>query len=175
VADHPQDENSAPNQADAQAAIKDAHLAKGVPGDELPVDNYPRKIGKRDRSAAGLSSIWETVHRGAREMGVKRSLKTLLSLNQKDGYDCPSCAWPDPDDDRKTAEFCENGAKAVASEATRKRITPEFFAKHTISELLQQSDRWMDEQGRLTHPMVRQLRDRVRTATSRPRGRTRSG
>src|SRR4051794_6446690 len=88
-------------------------------------------------------------------MGVKRSLKTLLSLNQKDGYDCPSCAWPDPDDDRKTAEFCENGAKAVASEATRKRITPEFFARHTIPELLQQSDRWMDEQGRLTHPMVR--------------------
>jgi molybdopterin-dependent oxidoreductase alpha subunit len=155
VADHPQDENSAPNQADAQPEIEDAHLAKGVPGDELPVDNYPRKTGKRDRSAAGLSSIWETVHRGAREMGVKRSLKTLLSLNQKDGYDCPSCAWPDPDDDRKTAEFCENGAKAVASEATRKRITPEFFAKHTIPELLQQSDRWMDEQGRLTHPMVR--------------------
>jgi molybdopterin-dependent oxidoreductase alpha subunit len=155
VADHPQDENSAPNQADPQPTIKDAHLAKGVPGDELPVDDYPRKTGKRDRSAAGLSSIWETVHRGAREMGVKRSLKTLLSLNQKDGYDCPSCAWPDPDDDRKTAEFCENGAKAVASEATRKRLTPEFFAKHTIPELLQQSDRWMDEQGRLTHPMVR--------------------
>ena len=78
-----------------------------------------RKTGKRDRSAAGLSSIWETVHRGARDMGVKRSLKTLLSLNQKDGFDCPSCAWPDPDDERKTAEFCENGAKAVASEATR--------------------------------------------------------
>ena len=85
----------------------------------MPVEDYPRKTGKRDRSAAGLSSIWETVHRGARDMGVKRSLKTLLKLNQKDGFDCPSCAWPDPDDDRKTAEFCENGAKAVASEATR--------------------------------------------------------
>jgi molybdopterin-dependent oxidoreductase alpha subunit len=155
VADHPQDENSAPNQADAQPAVKDAHLAKGVPGAEVPVDDYPRKTGKRDRSAAGVSSIWETVHRGAREMGVKRSLKTLLSLNQKDGYDCPSCAWPDPDDDRKTAEFCENGAKAVASEATRKRITPEFFAQNTIADLLNQTDLWMDQQGRLTHPMWR--------------------
>jgi molybdopterin-dependent oxidoreductase alpha subunit len=155
VADHPQDENSAPNQADAQPAIKDAHLAKGVAGAEVPIDGYPRKTGKRDRSAAGLSSIWETVHRGARDMGVKRSLKTLLSLNQKDGFDCPSCAWPDPDDDRKTAEFCENGAKAVASEAMRKRITPEFFAQHTIPDLLKQTDLWMDQQGRLTHPMVR--------------------
>jgi molybdopterin-dependent oxidoreductase alpha subunit len=155
VADHPKDENSAPNQADSQPAIEGADLAEGVPGAEVPVEDYPRRTGKRDRSAAGLTSIWETVHRGARDMGVKRSLKTLLSLNQKDGFDCPSCAWPDPDDERKTAEFCENGAKAVASEATRKRITPAFFAQHTIAELLGQSDLWMDQQGRLTHPMVR--------------------
>jgi len=159
VADHSQqDENSAPNQADDELDVKDAHLAKGVEGAEVPVDDYPDKTGKRDRSAAGLSSIWETVHRGARDMGVKRSFKTLLNLNQKDGFDCPSCAWPDPDDDRKTAEFCENGAKAVASEATRARITPEFFAKHTIADLLGQTDLWMDQQGRLTHPMVRRSR-----------------
>jgi molybdopterin-dependent oxidoreductase alpha subunit len=88
-------------------------------------------------------------------MGVKRSFKTLLNLNQKDGFDCPSCAWPDPDDDRKTAEFCENGAKAVAAEATRARVTPEFFAQHSIADLLAQSDLWLDKQGRLTHPMVR--------------------
>ena len=89
MADHPQDENSAPNQADNRPAVKDADLAKGVAGAEPPAEDYPRKTGKRDRSAAGLSSIWETVHRGAREMGVKRSLKTLLKLNQKDGFDCP--------------------------------------------------------------------------------------
>ena len=88
-------------------------------------------------------------------MGVKRSFRTLLTLNQKDGFDCPSCAWPDPDGERKTAEFCENGAKAVASEAMRARITPEFFAQRPIPELLQQSDLWMDQQGRLTHPMVK--------------------
>jgi len=155
VADDQQDENSAPNQADSQPAIPVAQTAQGVAGAEPPPDDYPRKTGKRDRSAAGFTSIWETVHRGARDMGVKRSLKTLLKLNQKDGFDCPSCAWPDPDDDRKTAEFCENGAKAVASEAMRKRITPEFFAQHTIADLLQKSDLWMDQQGRLAHPMVR--------------------
>ena len=93
-------------------------------------------------------------------MGVKRSLKTLLTVNQKDGFDCPSCAWPDPDGERKTAEFCENGVKAVASEATRARITPEFFAAHPISELLARSDLWLDQQGRLTHPMVRRPRRR---------------
>ena len=88
-------------------------------------------------------------------MGVERSLATLLKLNQKNGFDCPSCAWPDPDGDRKTAEFCENGAKAVASEATTKRLTPEVFARHRISDLLQQRDVWLEELGRITHPMVR--------------------
>ena len=128
MANHPQDENSAPNQEDAKPAIADAHLAKGVAGAEPPPEERSPKAGKRDLAAAGLSSIWETVRRGAGEMGVKRSFKTLLNLNQKDGFDCPSCAWPDPDDERKTAEFCENGAKAVAAEATRARVTPEFFA-----------------------------------------------
>jgi len=155
VADRPQDENSAPNQADDQPAVGNAHLARGIAGAEPPPDDFPKTTGKRDRAAAGLSSIWETVHRGVRDMGVKLSAKTLLALNQKDGFDCPSCAWPDPDDDRKTAEFCENGAKAVASEATRARIKPEFFARHTIPDLLKQSDLWMDQQGRFTHPMVR--------------------
>jgi hypothetical protein len=62
--------------------------------------------------------------------GLDRTPRSLLNLNQKKGFDCPSCAWPDPDGERKTAEFCENGAKAVASEATTKRLTPQEFAKH---------------------------------------------
>ncbi len=155
MSDEPQDENSAPNQADSQPGIADAHLARGVAGAEPPPEERPPEIGKRDLSAAGFTSIWETVKRGSREMGVSRSFKTLLTLNQKDGFDCPSCAWPDPDDDRKTAEFCENGAKAVASEATRKRITPGFFAEHAVTDLLGRSDLWMDRQGRFTHPMIR--------------------
>jgi molybdopterin-dependent oxidoreductase alpha subunit len=155
MAEYPRDENSAPGQADSKPTIDDAHRAKGVPGAEPPPEPRSPQAGRRDRSAAGFSSIWETVHRGARDMGVKRSLRTLLSLNQKDGFDCPSCAWPDPDGERKTAEFCENGAKAVASEATRARATPEFFAARSISDLLRQSDLWLDRQGRITHPMVR--------------------
>jgi hypothetical protein len=87
VADHPQDENSAPNQQDAKVAIADADLARGVAGAEPPPEETPPNAGKRDLAAAGLSSIWETVHRGARDMGVKRSLKTLLNVNQKDGFD----------------------------------------------------------------------------------------
>ena len=155
MANDPQDENSAPNQRDAKSEVADAHLAKGVAGAEPPPEERSPKAGKRDLAAAGLASIWETMRRGAGEMGVKRSFKTLLNLNQKDGFDCPSCAWPDPDDERKTAEFCENGAKAVAAEATRARVTPEFFAQHSIPDLLAQSDLWLDKQGRLTHPMVR--------------------
>jgi molybdopterin-dependent oxidoreductase alpha subunit len=82
-------------------------------------------------------------------------LQTLLKINQKDGFDCPSCAWPDPDGHRKTAEFCENGAKAVASEATTKKLTPEVFRKHPISEMLKQTDFWLEELGRIMHPMIR--------------------
>jgi molybdopterin-dependent oxidoreductase alpha subunit len=88
-------------------------------------------------------------------MGVVRALETLSKVNQKDGFDCPSCAWPDPDGERKLAEFCENGAKAVASEATKKRVTPAFFAEHSVAALLERSDRWLEQQGRLTHPMLR--------------------
>ncbi|HEY4156922.1 MAG TPA: FdhF/YdeP family oxidoreductase [Polyangiaceae bacterium] len=131
-----------------------ADLAKGVPGAEPPLE-APARVGKPKQTAAGPRSIYETTHHGMREMGAGRSLRTLLALNQKDGFDCPSCAWPDPDGERKTAEFCENGAKAVASEATRERVTPDFFAAHAISELLTQSDYWLERQGRITQPMVR--------------------
>ena len=87
--------------------------------------------------------------------GPIRGTKALLELNQYDGFDCPSCAWPDPDDHRAASEFCENGAKAVASEATSKQVTDEFFRKYSISDLLEKSDYWHDQQGRLTAPMVR--------------------
>ena len=78
--------------------------------------------------------------------------RILLSMNKPDGFDCPSCAWGDP---RKphVFEYCENGAKAVAWEATRKRTTPEFFAQHTIEELRRWSDHDLENVGRLTHPM----------------------
>ena len=82
-----------------------------------------------------------------------KGAKTLLSANQPDGFDCPGCAWPDRNH-TSTFEFCENGAKAVAAEATARRTTPEFFASHTVTQLLEKSDFWLEDQGRLTHPMV---------------------
>jgi molybdopterin-dependent oxidoreductase alpha subunit len=92
------------------------------------------------------------MHYALAEMGPVRSAQTLLKMNHVDGFDCPSCAWPDPDR-RKAAEFCENGAKAVAWEATRKRVGPEFFAANSIAELRQQPDHWLEHNGRLTEPM----------------------
>jgi len=83
-----------------------------------------------------------------------RAMNQLLRLNQKKGFDCQSCAWPSPDEDRHIAEFCENGVKAVSDEATTRRITREFFARHSVAELAAQSDHWLGHQGRLTEPMV---------------------
>jgi len=156
VAGRDKDENSARGQADTKPTVTNAHLARGVPGAEPPMEPAPAKVRKRQMSAAGLTSIAETVKVGLRYMGAKRSFRTLTTINQVDGFDCPSCAWPDPDDQRKAAEFCENGAKAVASESMSADVTPEFFAKHSISDLLGRSDLWLDRQGRIAHPMVRQ-------------------
>ena len=82
-----------------------------------------------------------------------KGAKTLLSANQPDGFDCPGCAWPDRNH-HSTFEFCENGAKAVAAEATARRAGPALFAQYTVAELAEQSDFWLEDQGRLTHPMV---------------------
>ncbi len=87
-------------------------------------------------------------------MGVARGVQALLAVNQADGFDCQSCAWPSPDGDRHVFEFCENGAKAVADEATSKKIGHEFFAAHAVAELAAQSDHWLNAQGRLVEPMV---------------------
>ncbi len=81
-------------------------------------------------------------------------MRTMLKVNQTGGVDCPGCAWPEPDQKRSHFEFCENGAKHVADEATTKRVTPDFFQKWSVAELLQQSDQWLAAQGRLTHPML---------------------
>jgi molybdopterin-dependent oxidoreductase alpha subunit len=106
------------------------------------------------RSAAGLPGITHGLSIAVRQMGVPRTAKTLLKVNQVDGFDCPGCAWPEPGK-RSHFEFCENGAKAVAEEATARRITPEFFATHTVSSLARQTDYWLGQQGRLTSPMIK--------------------
>ena len=95
-----------------------------------------------------------SLQRGLAEMGPVRTLATLSRLNQRHGFDCPGCAWPEEHGGRKLAEFCENGAKAVAEEATKRRVTPEFFARHSVAELAAKPEYWLSQQGRLTHPMV---------------------
>ena len=114
------------------------------------------EVGKPKTAAAGVTGVRVALQRGIRQMGVKNATRTLLKLNQVDGFDCMSCAWPDPDPDhRHTAEFCENGAKAVAEEATKKRATPEFFASHSLAELDDHDEWWLGQQGRITEPLVK--------------------
>ncbi|MBX3014448.1 MAG: FdhF/YdeP family oxidoreductase [Caldilineaceae bacterium] len=104
--------------------------------------------------AGGLPAVASSMHYAWEEMGVSRSAITLMRLNQNEGIDCTSCAWPDPDTERHVAEFCENGARAIADEATTHRITAEFFARQSVVDLSNQSDHWLNKQGRLTEPMV---------------------
>ncbi|GAB7107697.1 FdhF/YdeP family oxidoreductase [Streptomyces phaeofaciens JCM 4814] len=116
-----------------------------------PVQNAPQ-VAEPQHAAAGLTAIGHTLRIAQQQMGVRRTALTLLRVNQKDGFDCPGCAWPEPEH-RHAAEFCENGAKAVAEEATLRRVTPEFFAAHTVTDLAGRSGYWLGQQGRLTHPM----------------------
>ena len=125
-------------------------MAKKPPvGD--PVQDAPRVSAPR-KAAAGLPAVGHTVAAAGAQMGARRAALTLLKVNQKDGFDCPGCAWPEPEH-RHTFEFCENGAKALAFEATKFRVTREFFARHTVSELMDQTNHWLEMQGRLTEPM----------------------
>lgn len=120
------------------------------------IDEDELEIHDPKRAAAGLTGVRVSLQRSLSRMGVKNTAKTLLKLNQADGFDCMSCAWPDPDpENRHTAEFCENGAKAVADEATKTRADPSFFARYSLDELAAHDDYWLNEQGRITHPMVK--------------------
>ena len=125
-----------------------------VPSALTPAKLTDLKLGARKRRAAGAEAIAKTMEHMARESGFLRGNRILLQLNQKDGFDCPGCAWPDPSDKRSRFEYCENGAKAVAEETTLQRVTPEFFAKHSLSEIADWDDMKIGKSGRLTHPMV---------------------
>ncbi|GAC1491416.1 MAG: FdhF/YdeP family oxidoreductase [Pseudarthrobacter sp.] len=104
--------------------------------------------------AAGVPGVYHSMEPALTHMGAARAGKTLLAMNQKDGFDCMSCAWPDPDH-RKTFEFCENGAKAVTWEATPVLVGPEFWSEHPVSELRERSEYWLGMQGRLTTPVYK--------------------
>ncbi|MCX6502792.1 MAG: FdhF/YdeP family oxidoreductase [Microbacterium sp.] len=117
------------------------------------IDETQLRVTKRKKVAVGVPAVLHSLAIAQEQMGVVRSVRTLLRVNQKDGFDCPGCAWPE-NDHRHVAEFCENGAKAVAEEATIRRVEPAFFAEHSIDELRAHDDWWLGQQGRLTHPMV---------------------
>ncbi|MFI2072117.1 FdhF/YdeP family oxidoreductase [Streptomyces triculaminicus] len=123
----------------------------GNPPTGDPVQDAP-DVTAPQHAAAGLPAIAHTLRIAHEQMGVRRTALTLLKVNQKDGFDCPGCAWPEGDK-RHAAEFCENGAKAVAEEATLRRVTPAFFAEHPVAALADRSGYWLGQQGRLTHPM----------------------
>ncbi|GGQ25476.1 FdhF/YdeP family oxidoreductase [Streptomyces roseolilacinus] len=116
-----------------------------------PVQDAPQ-VTAVQHSAAGLPGVVHGLRASQAQMGLTRTARTLLKVNQKDGFDCPGCAWPEGDK-RHVAEFCENGAKAVAEEATLRRVTPEFFAAHPLSDLADRSGYWLGQQGRITHPV----------------------
>src|SRR5687768_2780532 len=118
------------------------------------IDETQVRVTKPKKTAVGVPAVLHALQMSQQQMGVLRSVQTLTRVNQKDGFDCPGCAWPE-EDKRHVAEFCENGAKAVAEEATQRRIGPEFFAAHSIDELRAHDDWWLGQQGRLTQPVVR--------------------
>jgi molybdopterin-dependent oxidoreductase alpha subunit len=117
------------------------------------IDESLVRVTRPKTVAVGVPAVLHALQIANEQMGPTRSVQTLLRVNQKDGFDCPGCAWPE-EDKRHIAEFCENGAKAVAEEATLRRVGPEFFAEHSIDELRAHDDWWLGQQGRLTHPML---------------------
>jgi molybdopterin-dependent oxidoreductase alpha subunit len=113
------------------------------------------KLTKPPSYAAGVTGVKVAMEHAINEMGAVRAFQTLAKMNQKGGFDCPGCAWPDPDDKRSVlGEYCENGAKALAEEATLKRVTPDFFTQYSVEEMSNWSDFKIGRSGRLTQPMI---------------------
>ncbi len=106
------------------------------------------------RVAAGALGVKEALRHSFKEMGIVRSMRALLEMNQKDGFDCPSCAWPDSEHPSKLGEYCENGAKALADEATIKKVDADFFKKYSVEKLSLLTDYQLNKFGRLVEPMV---------------------
>ncbi|MFD7504884.1 FdhF/YdeP family oxidoreductase [Streptomyces sp. NPDC059850] len=123
--------------------------AKPPAGD--PIQDAP-EVAPPKHAAAGLTAVGHSLRIAHQQMGIRRTAQTLMRVNQKNGFDCPGCAWPEGDK-RHAAEFCENGAKAVAEEATLRQVTPDFFAAHPVADLATRSGYWLGQQGRITQPM----------------------
>jgi anaerobic selenocysteine-containing dehydrogenase len=112
-------------------------------------------ISKQKHDAAGLKAVINAYKHVVTKVGPIDGSKLLIEVNQLSGFDCPGCAWPDPIGKKATFSFCENGAKAIADEATNKKADEAFFAENSISFLKTKSDRWLNDQGRLISPLYK--------------------
>ncbi|MEM7108406.1 MAG: FdhF/YdeP family oxidoreductase [Bacteroidota bacterium] len=112
------------------------------------------RLAEPKNVAGGLEAVVSATQHVISQVGLIEGTKAMLNINQFDGFDCPGCAWPDPDEERAQVEFCENGAKAVAEEATTKKVDAKFFKKHSISKLSTWSDYEIGRSGRLVEPMI---------------------
>jgi len=125
-----------------------------IPHAESPETLTGIGLSEPQELAAGMPAVLSSVRHILDEMDIRRGWKSLFSLNQKGGVDCPGCAWPDPDDERsRIAEYCENGAKAIAEEATLKALTPDFFNQNSVFDLSLLSDYEIGKKGRIAQPM----------------------
>lgn len=120
----------------------------------VPEDTAGMRLVTPTHVATGFPAIVRSLKSALRQESVATTAHTWLRINQEDGFDCPSCAWADPEGHRSKFEFCENGAKASADASTTARATPETFAQYSVAELSEQSDRWLNALGRITQPMV---------------------
>jgi molybdopterin-dependent oxidoreductase alpha subunit len=131
-----------------------AKKKQAKPNPENPEVFENLKLTKPKEVAAGIPAVVSSAQHILSEMNAIRGFKALAKLNQKDGYDCPGCAWPDPDDERSPiAEYCENGAKAIAEEATTKKLNAKFFAENAVAELAELDDYRIGKKGRVAEPM----------------------
>src|SRR5258708_8193870 len=125
-----------------------------LPNPENPEKLTGMKQGKIKKVAAGGPAVLAGFKKVVEEAGLARGWKALSQLNKKGGFDCPSCAWPDPDDERSgLGEYCENGAKSVAEEATAKKLTADFFQANSVMELSRLNDLEIGKKGRVAEPM----------------------
>ncbi|SFJ68523.1 FdhF/YdeP family oxidoreductase [Planctomicrobium piriforme] len=147
----PKPDEPTPETPETQLSLKSEH---GPVQFEHPEHPLHLKQHAPEKKATGLPAVLNSFYYSWSEAGLIRGTLPLLQLNQKNGFDCPGCAWPDPDGKRSAFDFCENGAKAVAHESDQRRLTADFFAKNSIAHLSRESDYWLEQQGRLTEPMV---------------------
>ncbi|MFJ4264193.1 FdhF/YdeP family oxidoreductase [Paenarthrobacter nicotinovorans] len=122
---------------------------------EQDINEDDLQIHPPKRAAAGVKAVTVALERGYAQAGVARTVRSMLRVNQRDGFDCPGCAWPESITGRRSpAEFCENGAKAIAEESTTRTVGSQFWADHSIAELEGKTEYWLGSQGRISEPVV---------------------